>query len=194
MEDIIKVLKNAESELQKVISAAAEQGDYKKIDVARMYAVQLKEMQADLIQDSIEEKSNRMTTSNIGVETKGEVVTLKGKSKKNIYPKYKIDHNSLVRIGWSKKDKREYSHKVSKDIYDQTIETIEKLTKTSKGPFAAEAIIDNINKESQSTIPAYQVYVVIGFLKDKDCIKQIGREGYSIPNDIKILSLGIWNN
>jgi hypothetical protein len=119
-------------------------------------------------------------------------VDKKKKGKKSQYPKFEIEHNSLVRTGWSKKEKREYSHKVSKSIYDLTVAAMEKLSKASAGPFMAENIIEKVNENGQQVIPAYQIYVVIGFLKDQGLIRQIGREGYNIPTDIQKQSQTLW--
>lgn len=195
MKPIKTILNQAEMELQEVIAIAAKDGDYKAIDLARRYAVQLHEMQAALNNSSPPAITNTNTQEEplrTNVQSRNLSAGTKKKGKKSQYPKFEIEHNSLTRIGWSKKGKKEYSHKASKNIYDLTVAAMEKLSKASAGPFMAEDIIAKVNEVADQAIPAYQIYVVIGYLKDQDCVKQIGREGYNIPTNILQLATSIW--
>lgn len=190
---IEQILRDAEVKLQGLIASSAENGDYAVIDLARRYAIQLHEMQNGLNQsNSPKNKLDIITHHNTMTKSAKTPLDKKTKGKKTQYPKFKITSNSLIRIGWSKKEKREYSHKASKIIYDLTIDAMEKISNTAAGPFMAENIIDKLNKNSDQSIPAYQVYVVIGYLKDQGYIQQIGRDGYNIPPDIKKKSMASW--
>jgi hypothetical protein len=90
----------------------------------------------------------------------------------------------LIRIGWSKKQRREYTHKTPRSIFDTTIKAMAALAQSGAGPFTAEQLIDQINTMEPEAIPSYQVYGVIGMLRGTNCIKQIGREGYDIPPEL----------
>jgi hypothetical protein len=41
-------------------------------------------------------------------------------------------------------------------------------------------MMEEANKGSSRPVPAYQVYVVIGFLRAQGCIEQVGRDGYRV--------------
>ena len=195
MKKIKDILNQAEMGLQEVIAIAAKDGDYKVIDLARRYAVQLHEMQMNFNNTSPSPANipgQKEDTPRANVSPKNYSKNKKKRGKKSQYPKFEIEHNNLVRIGWSKKGKKEYSHKASKNIYNLTVTAMEKLAKASAGPFMAEDIIAKLNETADQAIPAYQIYVVIGYLKDKECIQQIGREGYSIPTGIKEQSNSMW--
>lgn len=195
MNKIIDVLNRTELELQEVIASAAKGGDYKLIDLARRYAVQIHEMQTALnnsTNNPVSKAELKEDAPKVQMQASDISTSKKKKKKKSHYPKYEIEHNSLSRIGWSKKGKKEYSHKASKSIYSLTVAAMEKLSKASAGPFMAEDIIAKVNDTADQPIPAYQIYVVIGYLKDRECIQQIGREGYNIPTDIKEQSNSMW--
>jgi hypothetical protein len=99
-----------------------------------------------------------------------------------------------VRIGWSKKEKKEYIHKAPKTVFDLTISAMEQIAEASKGPIMAEEIIEHLTKISTELVPSYQVYLVIGFLREFNCIKQIGREGYEILPDLANNAEVVWKN
>jgi hypothetical protein len=44
------------------------------------------------------------------------------------------------------------------------------------------------------TVPSYQIYVVIGFLRARKCIVQVGREGYDIPIDVSESAAAVWKS
>lgn len=182
-DEIKEILVKTERNLQQLITKAAEAGDYRGVDTSRSAAVKINDIKRQITETGIVSTSIRIKT-----ETKGKVSTKKRKvaarkGKKGAYPKFEVKKDVLVRIGWSKKQKREYSHKVPRKIFDSTVDAMESLAKNSAGPFMAEEIIENINKEG-TDIPSYQIYVVIGMLKKMGCIKQVGREGYQIPDNL----------
>jgi hypothetical protein len=113
------------------------------------------------------------------------------KGKQANYPRFEVRNNNLIRIGWSKKDKSEYQHKTPREIFDRTVEAMQKLAQSGPGPFMAEKIFENTNSE-EGPVPSYQAYVVIGLLRDRQCVEQLGREGYMIPDDISSRALQVW--
>lgn len=188
-EKIEEVLTKAENELQEVIVEAAKEGDYRGVDAGRAAAVEICNLKARILKPS--SKGELKSESNVS-RTKKKVATkrhVRGK-----YPKFEIKNDTLVRIGWSKKERREYTHKVTKRVFYETVEVMGRLAKGGAGPFMAETIIEQVNNAESETIPSYQIYVVIGFLRKLNCIKQIGREGYDIPIDLAQKVESEWRN
>jgi len=178
-EKIQTVLTKAENELQEIIIEAAKAGDYRGVDAGRAAAVEIKNLKIRILKPS---SKREFKTESDAMRSKKKVAAKRhGRSK---YPKFEVKNGALVRIGWSKKDKREYTHKVSKQVFYQTVEEMGRLAQGGAGPFMAEKIIEQVNNSEAETIPSYQIYVVIGLLRKLNCIKQIGREGYDIPTDI----------
>jgi len=179
IEKIEAVLTKAENELQEVIVEAAKAGDYRGVDAGRAAAVEICNLKARILKPS--SKGELKSESNVS-RTKKRVGTkrhVRGK-----YPKFEIKNDTLVRIGWSKKERREYTHKVTKRVFYEAVEVMGRLAKGGAGPFTAEQIIEHINSMESETIPSYQVYVVLGLLRQTNCIKQVGREGYDIPPEL----------
>jgi len=192
IEQIIEILKESENKLRDVIAESAQRGDYRIVDTARAIAVNIHDLH-----DRISDPSRPTMTFKIHSESKNTIAPRKPKhtSKNSVrsnYPKYEVRNGSLIKIGWSKKQRREYSHKVPSSVFDLTIRTMTALAKNGAGPFTAEHIIDKVNDMEVEVIPAYQVYVVIAMLRKANCIKQLGREGYNIPTDVTEKAQEAW--
>ncbi len=181
------ILKEAENNLREMISKAAKDGDYRTVDMARGAAVEIKDLAARIENPSLK------TSNKLHKETNRRTKKAVRSSKKK-YPKFKVQNDSLIKIGWSKKQKREYTHKAPKDVFEKTVNTMNALSNSGTGPFMAEQIIEKVNSHQQEIIPSYQIYIVIGFLKKSGCIKQFGREGYNIKTNIKRKADFEWND
>jgi len=187
-EKIEAVLTKAENELQEVIVEAAKDGDYRGVDAGRAAAVEICNIKARILKPS---SKSELKSESDASRVKKKVTTKRHSRGK--YPKFEVKNGALFRIGWSKKERREYTHKVSKQIFYQTVEEMGRLAQGRAGPFMAEKIIEQVNNSESETIPSYQIYVVIGLLRKLDCIKQIGREGYDIPPDISTKARNEWD-
>ena len=178
-EKIIEILTKTESDIQKVIIEAAQAGDYRSVDMARSAAVNIKNLRMQIINPAskIEKKSSQNKP-----HSKRKALSRKGT--RSNYPTFKVKNDTLIRIGWSKKQRREYTHKAPRFVFDRTIKAMVILAQSGAGPFLAENIIEQANSNQSESIPSYQVYAVIGLLKQTNFIKQVGRDGYIIPQDL----------
>lgn len=175
-EQIIEILRKTESDLQQVIVEAAQARDYRGVDMARTAAVNIQNLRARILNPAskLEPKS---TNGMSPVKRKG----LPRKGTRSAYPKFLVKNDALIRVGWSKKQRREYTHKTPRFVFDGTVKAMAALSQSGAGPFTAEQIIEQVNSIESETVPSYQIYVVIGLLRKTNCIKQIGREGYRSP-------------
>jgi len=178
-EKVIEILTKTESELREAIVEAAQAGDYRSVDMARLAAVNIKNLRTQILNPEIRAE---IRPARRGTRTLKKVSTKK--RKKSDYPQFKIKKDILIRIGWSKKQRREYTHKAPKLVFEQTVKAMVILAQNGSGPFLAEQIIEHANNNESEIIPSYQVYLVIGFLRKAECIKQVGRDGYDIPTEI----------
>lgn len=183
VDEILNHLTKAESGLRETIAQAAATGDYRGVDIARSVAVQLSE-----IMQRVKSPATSVGFAESGKLSKEEQGRKQENTKQSIrkkdYPKFEMRNGLISRIGWSKKEKCEYTHKVPITIFERTVETMDSLSKSSAGPFTAEEIMNKASEMQTEPIPAYQVYTVLSLLREKSSIKQIGREGYYIPHDI----------
>ena len=179
IEKIIEILTKTESDIQKVIVEAAQTGDYRSVDMARNAAVNIKNLQAQ-----ISDTNNKVKSKSVKGEKQIKRKVSQRKGARTGYPKFQIKKDTLIRTGWSKKQRREYTHKTTRFVFEITIKAMAKLAQSGAGPFTSEQLIDQIHSVESETIPSYQVYAVIGILRQTNCIKQIGRNGYDIPPEI----------
>jgi len=179
IEKIVEILTKTESEIQKVIIEAAQASDYRSVDMARNAAVNIKNLRAQ-----ISDTTRKVESKSVKAEKRVKRKVVSRKAARTGYPKFQIKKDTLIRIGWSKKQRREYTHKTTRFVFEITIKAMAKLAKSGAGPFTSEQLIDQINSVESETIPSYQVYAVIGILRQANCIKQIGRNGYDIPPEI----------
>ena len=189
---IQKILVEADERLRQAIADAATAGDLEAVDMARSAAGRLRQMINGL--DEAESATvNSAVQNSRGPAPADQARRRKPTKRKSNYPKYEVRGGFLCRIGWSKKERKEYEHKVAKDVFDETINAMEKLSHDQSGPITADKIIGKVNKLSATTIPNYQVYVVIGLLRDHRDIAQVGRQGYNIPETLRETSFSRWN-
>jgi len=190
-EKIETILSQTEGQLRDIIAEAAKQGDYRGVDAARHIAVSIQEIKGMVNErHSVPTKSDRIGMPSNAVQKKRKSVSKKSRSAG--YPRFRISENVLTKIGWSKRQKSEYTHKVSRSIFDRTLKSMVTLTNGRTGPFTAEQIINVVNKSEEEFIPSYQVYIVIAFLRSTGCIQQQGRDGYHIPIEVESKAEEAW--
>lgn len=188
------ILSKAETDLRQLISEAAMAGDYRSIDAARAIAVSIHDLNARISNGTLASKPLRPQTEQSDEIARGKRKSSRRKGGHGDYPKFELRKGYLVKIGWSKKQRREYSHKVPATIFDKTVEALTSLSKSGTGPFMVEQIIKKVSGSETETLPAYQIYVVIALLRGANCIGQIGKEGYSIPLDLTEKASKVWES
>jgi hypothetical protein len=193
---IIGILSAAEETLRGVIAEAAKDGDYDSIDLARRMAGAIRDLVAALERPSVvpprAEANHVPTELSALLPHPAAVPKSRGRGKKKVYPKFSIRKDTLYKISWSKKEKKEYQHKVGKDVYDRTVQAIQWLAQAGKSPFTAEQVVEVMGGDSDN-IPVYQVYVALAFLRELGVVQRIGREGYTAANDVILGGARIWS-
>jgi hypothetical protein len=95
------------------------------------------------------------------------------------YPRFLRQDNQLVRIAWSKREKKEYRHKAPYTVLQALIKVMSELGKDGR-VFATDDFLP-IHDSDGNEVPSYQAYVGIALLKHTSLLDQHGRQGYSIP-------------
>lgn len=162
------LIRRCESELRALVAKAADDGDYAAVIEITAWAKQLAELatQGSAILSIVNPAQSR--------------VAGRKSTKRSLYPKFGRSSNELVKIGWSKKAKREYRHRVSKTIVDLLVKSLSKVGKGGQ-MFGIADCLPLIDPQAQSEVPEYQIYVAVAWLRAGDLIEQYGRKGYSIP-------------
>jgi len=187
---VLEILKKAEEELRESIADSARAGNYRDVDIGRSVAVNIKELYERISGNG--NQSSKLVEERERPLSRREKKRFARRSKPEDLPRIEIRKGSLIRIGWSRKQKEEYEHKVPRKAFDTIVNTMSALAREGSGPFMAETIIEKICATTDDTMPAYQVYVVLAALRERNLITQVGREGYNIPLDVAEKAQNIW--
>lgn len=173
------ILRDAETNLRQLAGEAASAGDYAGIIKVAAWAKAI----SDLIKstapgidskpmDGLRKQGRKAKTA----EPRSPARQTRPKD----YPRFCRQGDQLIRIAWSKREKKEYQHKAS-ELVIKALTTA--LTKAGKGGriFSTEEVLPIHEPGDGSEIPNYQAYVGIAWLKHTGLIDQHGRQGYSVP-------------
>lgn len=168
-----EILRQAETSLRELVSAAVADGDYASVLRVAAWAKAL----SDLIKDiPATRQATRQPVVPPQTSTPG---NQKQATPKPTYPRFLRQGDHLVRIAWSKKEKAEYIHKTPRAVMQATVEALAAAGRDGR-IFSTKDFVPLHDSEG-TEVPSYQVYVVIALLKQLAMIDQHGRQGYSIP-------------
>ncbi len=173
------VLSKAESELRALLVAAAEKGDYEAIENLRQIAISIRALQGDHTEEELGNPQTHPESHAASKQPK------RGRLKRGggAYPRFESRKDAIIRIGWSKKERREYRQKVSHAVYESVLRGMQAIS-AGAPPFQTDQIIEAVNNSCNDDVPSYQVYAIIGLLRERGVIEQIGREGYAVPKNV----------
>lgn len=115
-----------------------------------------------------------------GVATKRPKKTRRSSSKRTEYPRFARDGDRLVKIGWSKKNKSEYEHRVPRSAVDAFMGKLTSAVKSGQ-VFEVDSLLP-VTDQNDEEVPAYQIYVTLAWLRDIGVISKKGRDGYVIDD------------
>ena|ERR1700680_3817599 len=179
------VLEGAERGLRDLLAAAAGAGDYDAVALLTSWARALANMRAPIVASPASREEDQQPARSQNTRKK------RAREKTHDYPRFFRRGDELVKIGWSKRDRKEYVHRTPKEVLNLVVDAVMKIGSLSK-VFPAESIFSHIEKRGES-VPAYQVYVSLAWLRGENLIEQHGRQGYSMTTDaLKPVSQARW--
>lgn len=102
--------------------------------------------------------------------------------RKNSYPRFLRDGDSLVKIGWSKAEKSEYEHKSPRKVLVALARAV--AAAGAKGRrFTMDKVLPLQDATDASTLPDYQCYLCLAWMRQSGLVIQHGRQGYSLPKN-----------
>lgn len=113
-------------------------------------------------------------------------------SRSNKYPRFERTGDRLVKVGWSKKDRAEYEHKVSYDAMTNVIAAV--ALKFGKVDYLKMDDLIPIVDASGQEVPSYQAYLVVAWLRELGLLERQGNDGYrlSTPNSTELDPQYLW--
>jgi len=97
------------------------------------------------------------------------------------YPKFAREKDALIKVGWSKKGRKEYEHRAPKHLLDLLTSSVQHLA-VNGARFTVEQLLPLADPEDETETPSYQTYLCIAWLREHNLLEQHGRQGYSVPH------------
>jgi len=194
-----KVLSDAESELRRLIAAAAQAGDYTSVEAVTSWAAILNQAVADgraptSSPSPCSDAKSRTRNSSKKRTKASQKKTTRSKAKTRSYPKFARSGDSLVKIAWSKSQKGEYKHKSPRSVLLLLVDALDDLL--GEGSLVAMEDILPLRAEDGQEIPDYQVYLCLAWLRSIGAVQQKGRQGYTrsgLADNLKQIVTDKWN-
>jgi hypothetical protein len=183
------LLQETEAKLRGLVSEAAASGDYASVVQMASWARTISEL---LNRKSVERVGSATGHSPTQNGAKGPKQVSLAKRGQRSYPLFFRQGDQVVRIAWSKREKKEYRHKAAYNILRVLAKSM--VDKGADGRvFATEQFLP-VRDAQNSEVPNYQAYVGISLFKQVGLIDQHGRQGYSIPRlaDFKDAVEAVW--
>ena len=172
MQKAQKLLQGADAELRKLIVDAAGAGAYDELarltDMAR---------QLDALVASGDEAGS---TAEPGVPTMAASSPRKPIRK---YPAFFRREDELIRVGWSKKTRREYRQAMPHRAAEAVVAALVK-SGSEKKAITVESL-QPVKDVDGSDVPIYEIYNTVAWLRSEGLVRKRGRKGYSLQAPAK---------
>lgn len=97
-----------------------------------------------------------------------------------MFPQFYRDVDQLVKIGYSKSERRTYEHRSPREVLDRLAVLLVEIGNKEQ-PFTTEQILDLFQLQTP-VVPTYQIYLCLAFLVRQGLVRRRGRSDYSTDN------------
>lgn len=104
--------------------------------------------------------------------------------RRTTYPKFTREGDDLVKTGWSKKGGKEYQHRAPGSIID--LVGVALVDQATDGQPITTAKLLPLEDTSLGTLPDYQVYVCLAWMRHEGLLQTQGRQGYRVVEPSKL--------
>jgi hypothetical protein len=184
--EALKLLENAEAGMRSLMARALDEQRYQDVaavaPLAESVAKLIRGESATLPAKSLAAEPASIT-DNRG-EQKQQPVPAAGAAQKakktnsDDYPRFERDRDKLVKIGWSKKDRREYEHRAPRSAVFAVAATLSSIGHPGK-VFAMEDILP-VKGSAGDEIPSYQAYLALAWFRHTGAVEERGKDGYAV--------------
>ena len=173
-----ELLRKTEADLRRLVGEAAATGDYEAVLHLTAWAKELANW-TDRGAAPGSSMPGGPPTARV-IPCGGTPRKARGRSGKALsYPKFLRRGEVLVKIGWSKREKKEYRHKTPHNVL-LTVAAAIALAGSGNKIFTADGLMPVVDPEHNAAVPGYQVYICLAWLRQEGLIQQHGREGYTV--------------
>jgi hypothetical protein len=187
--DAIRLLGDCEKNLRKLVAEAVAEGDYSSVlcitDLAKAVAALAAEGRATDAPAAAPAAAPPSGTAKGGSDKReARRSPLTGgrtsRQPRDDYPKFFRRGDELVKVGWSKKDRKEYNHRAPRQAVDAVAVAVRQVGAKGK-LFNGDALLPLKDPSNGAAVPDYQAYVALAWLKHLGVVEQRGRRaGYTL--------------
>lgn len=201
------LIRDCEGELQKLVAAAAAVGEYDAVICLTSWAKHLAQISSGEDTRLTTEAVCNVTKSGELPGTQFRVPSTMGSPEKtgidratqprkqrarktgktpkkagakDGYPKFLRQGDDIVKLGWSRKERKEYRHKSPKRYLELVASALDEAGKNG-ALVSTENILPVRDPETGADVPGYQAYLCIAILRHRGLVEQHGRQGYTVP-------------
>jgi len=183
--DATELLDQCERGLRKLVAQAADEGDYPTVQriagVAKAVAALAAEGRA--LPPAAAPSSPPVTLSPCHP-----VIPVR-RPPADVYPQFFRRGDELVKVGWSKKDRKKYSHRAPRRAIGAVAAAVRRISANGQ-LFTGDKLLPLHDAADGSPVADYQAYVALAWLKHLGIVKQHGRKsGYSLVPEKQIDSI-----
>ena len=209
----IQVLQTCEAELRQILGEAASAGDYEAVQRIVRLAERIASLVSSAEVTGAPCQDNRLAGSDQpdrpdalslvrepaypksagGARRRRKKGRRSGAKRKGSYPKFARHQDYLIKIGWSRKDKKEYQHKAPRVVAELLADRV-----AERSPHAELVATDTLFplvEPDGTEVPTYQAYMCLAWFRKLGIVVQDGRKGYHAPNasEIRAIFLNSWD-
>lgn len=185
--EAVKLLEDCEQNLRNLVAEAVREGDYAGVLRITDWAKALASLAAE--GRAGQPASTNMTASGTakGTSAKQGPFTRavapdarRAKHASDEYPKFFRRGDEVVKVGWSKKERKEYNHRAPREAINAAATAVKQVGAKGK-LFNGDALLPLKDPSSGTAVPDYQAYVALAWLKHLGVVEQRGRRaGYML--------------
>jgi hypothetical protein len=168
-------VESAIEELQELATAALKANNYSDVaDVVRIAEV----LHYVLDEDVSQPQQPPVTSPGPKRQKTKRATSAPRKRSSSKYPMFRRDDDKLVKVGWSKKARKEYEHRAPEAAIEALLASIQK--RFGEGEYFTAPDVLPITARTGDELPDYQAYLVMKWLHSIGLIVKKGRDQYAL--------------
>lgn len=196
--EALRKVEACESDIRKLLADAATQGDYATVlriaDLAKALAALAAEGRGASAAAPMSVATAPRTGRPGRDDNRATSAPPPGTSRKSrlpaeTYPKFFRRGDDLVKVAWSKTDRREYNHRAPRCAIDAVVAAVRHLGANGR-IFTGDKLLPLKDPADGARLADYQAYVALAWLRHLGIVEQHGRKsGYTLVPDKQIDSI-----
>lgn len=177
-------IRKAEQDIRGLLASAATAGEYEAVVRLNTIARRLADMAAEVASEPPPPLAAQCVSSAAPEPqpaANGSPPASRKGSRRDDYPRFERSRDLLVKVGWSRKARSEYVHRVPKAGVHAVLRRVLDVGKGGR-VFTTDELLP-VRLGGDDELPGYQAYVCLAWLRTIGAIKQHGREGYSVVGE-----------